>query len=229
MLYQTTFKLTDASIFYLEKNNITKKDINEIISKFKIPPLYSDKAIFIAKLFTNYETKILIDFANENSYIKELTYTKIDPSTLDDHIIPYSKIAKKSDEHGSNWEIISFGQINNMFVSGYGKVKENNNLRKKERNYKASILLLKLINIPTTSKNINTLQDYLINIKKLDDVSIFLNDLLECKENNTEKFYNEISKILSISNFEYSENFKNIEGCISDKKIIKIPTGNWQY
>ncbi len=221
MRYQIKVILTDGSVFYLEKINITKKEVKEIRDKYKIPNFLHDKAVFIAKLFSDYECKIMYDFLFKNDYIKSFQITKINPFILEDDVISYSKIARSSTE-GSNYETISLGQINSMFVMGYGSIKDNFEKRKTERNYQGTIILLELADAEKSLQNIDKLQNYLLTVKNIKDISEFANKLLNAKQYEIEKNVNEFRKVLfpdKTSNEKPSESFD---------KIIKIPRDNWQ-
>ncbi len=219
MRYQISVILTDGSEFFLEKANITKKDIKEVRRQYKIPEYYSDKSKFIATLFNDYELKIVSDFLFKNDYIKKYTVSKINPFILEDDIVPFSKIAK-SNLSANDYETISLGQIQHMFIMGYGFIEKNMNLRKIEKNYQGVLVLLELINAEKTLPNIEKLQHYLIETKKIDDISEFANNLLNSSQIEIEKNAYEFRTLL------YPEEiFSQIS---SGEKIIKIPKENWQ-
>jgi hypothetical protein len=225
MRYQISIILTDGSKFYLEKINITKKEVRDVKEKFKIPDYFSDKALFVAKLFNEYEMKIITDFLIKNDYVKIYKVSKINPFILEDDVIPFSKVSQHS-SLGSEWETISFGQINHMYVMGYGSIKENLNRRQIERNYQGTLILLELINAEKTINNIEKLQNYLQNVKHITDVSEYANKILNAKESVINKVAEEFKRLI------YPEALP--KESISDTKkehiakIIKVPKNNWQ-
>ena len=219
MRYQVSVTLTDGSKFFLEKINITKKEIQEVRKKYKIPEYYSDKCLFVAKLFNDYELKLLLDFLFKNDYIKTYSVTKINPFIIEDDVIPFSK-ASKINKFDNDWETISLGQINHLFVMGYGSISENMNLRVMERNYQGVLVLLELIDAEKTLEHIEKLENYLVSEKGIKDVSEFANKLLNSSQNEIEKNVTEFRKLL------YPD--MKIPQSYSYEKIIKVPKKNWQ-
>ncbi len=221
MRFQISVILTDGSKFFLEKINVTKKDVKDMREKYKIPEYYQNKAVYIAKLFNEYEVKIVSDFLFKNDYMKSYTITKINPFMLEDDVISYSKIVRTNSQ-GSKWETISLGQVNHMFIMGYGLIEENAKLRRQERDYQGCLILLELVDAERTIKNIDTLQYYLVNVKKIEDIYEFANKVLNSKPYNVQKYADEIRKLL-FPNKSSSESNQQL-----NTKIIKIPKDNWQ-
>jgi hypothetical protein len=219
MRFQINVTLTDGSKFFLEKTNITKKEIKEIRYKYKIPEYYSDKSLFVAKLFNEYELKFMLDFLFKNDYIKKYTVSKVNPFMLEDDVVPFSKISKIATSD-NDWETISLGQINHLFVMGYGSISENTKLRKEERNHQGVMILLELINAEKSLENTEKLKDYLVNKKHIENISDFADKLLNSSQNEIEKNAAEFRSLLypEDSNSD-SEKFN---------KIIKMPKNNWQ-
>jgi hypothetical protein len=222
MRFQVSVIITDGSKFYLEKINVTKKEVKEVKKKYKIPEYYHNKAVFVAKLFNEYELKIVSDFLFKNDYTKSYSVAKINPFMLEDDVVPYSKIVRTSNQN-TKWETISLGQINHMFIMGYGLAEKNLELRKIERNYQGCLILLELVDAEKTIENIDKLQNYLLNVKKIDNISEFANKVLNSKPYIVQKYANELRKLIFPSKEENKD--KTFKG---DNKIIKIPKDNWQ-
>ncbi len=196
MRFQVTVTLVDGSRYILEKINTTDKEINEIKRLYKIPPHLQEKAVFVARLFNEKQLKTIINFLINNDYIAEFHISKINPVTLEDDVISLSKIVRTY-TNGTNWESISFEVIDGMFIMGYGLIDENYEARKNERDFNATKQLLSMLGRDITLKNIEKIQNYLKNVKGIDDIFRFVTELQESSTEKLNKILNELEKILT--------------------------------
>jgi len=213
MVYQVSLTLTDGSKYYLEKINVTKEEVNNIKMKYEIPDHLHNKAVYIARQFSESQLGIILDFLQKNDYVKSYKVKKINPYLLEDDVAPFSKLARSNIE-GTNWETISLGQINSMFIMGYGLAKINYELRRTERNHQGAILLLDLINVSKNKKNISKLQNYLLNVKHIEDIHEFANKTLNLPKEEISLVADELKKIIN----EKQENITKVKS----SKIIKL-------
>ncbi len=196
MRFQVTVTLVDGSRYILEKINTTDKEVNEIKRLYKIPPHLQEKAVFVARLFNEKQLKTIINFLINNDYIAEFHISKINPVTLEDDVISLSKIVRTY-TNGTNWESISFEVIDGMFIMGYGLIDENYEARKNERDFNATKQLLSMLGRDITLKNIEKIQNYLKNVKGIDDIFRFVTELQESSTEKLNKILNELEKILT--------------------------------
>ncbi len=196
MRFQVTVTLVDGSRYILEKINTTDKEVNEIKRLYKIPPHLQEKAVFVARLFDEKQLKTIINFLINNDYIAEFHISKINPVTLEDDVISLSKIVRTY-TNGTNWESISFEVIDGMFIMGYGLIDENYEARKNERDFNATKQLLSMLGRDITLKNIEKIQNYLKNVKGIDDIFRFVTELQESSTEKLNKILNELEKILT--------------------------------
>ncbi len=196
MRFQVTVTLVDGSRYILEKINTTDKEVNEIKRLYKIPPHLQEKAVFVARLFDEKQLKTIINFLINNDYIAEFHISKINPVTLEDDVISLSKIVRTY-ANGTNWESISFEVIDGMFIMGYGLIDENYEARKNERDFNATKQLLSMLGRDITLKNIEKIQNYLKNVKGIDDIFRFVTELQESSTEKLNKILNELEKILT--------------------------------
>ena len=198
MRYQVTVTLVDGSKYILEKINTTDKEINEIKRFYKIPPHLHEKAVFIARQFNENQLKKIINFLTNNDYIMEFHVAKINPHTLEDDVISLGKIVRTYTE-SSNWESISFEIIDGMFIMGYGLIDENYEARKNLREFNAVKQILNMLGEDITIKHIERIQNYLKDIKGVEDIFQYVTELQESSPENLNKILNEIDKILKSS------------------------------
>ncbi len=195
MRFQVTVTLVDGSRYILEKINTTDKEVNEVKRLYKIPAHLHEKAVFIARLFNENQLKTIINFLINNDYIAEFHISKINPVTLEDDVISLSKIVRTY-TNGTNWESISFEVIDGMFIMGYGLIDENYEARKNERDFNATKQLLDMLGREITLKNIEKIQNYLRDVKGIDDIFRFVTELQESSPEKLNKILNELEKIL---------------------------------
>ena len=198
MRYQVTVTLVDGSKYILEKINTTDKEINEIKRFYKIPPHLHEKAVFIARQFNDKQLKKIINFLTNNDYIMEFHVSKINPHTLEDDVISLGKIVRTYTD-GSNWESISFEIIDGMFIMGYGLIDENYEARKNLREFNAIKQLLDLLGRDITLKNIEKIQNYLKDIKGIDDIFRYVTEIQESSPETLNKILNGLDKVLQSS------------------------------
>ncbi len=195
MRYQVIITLTDGAKYYLEKINTTEKELNEVKKLYKIPNIKHEKALFVARLFTETELKKVINFLINNDYVLSFKIQKINPFILEDDVVSFSKLARTYTQ-GANWETISFEIIDGMFIMGYGIIEENFQLRKEYRNYIGAKKILDMLGKEITIKNIDKIQNFLTNTKGIDDIYQFVSEIENCPPEKLAKVLAEIEKIL---------------------------------
>ncbi len=198
MRYQVIVYLNDGSKYILEKINTTEKELNEVKKFYKIPDIKHEKALFVARLFTEKQLKDIIEFLINNDYIAKFEVNKINPFILEDDVISLAKVARTYTE-GTNWETISFEVINGMFVMGYGLINENMELRKIEKNFIAAKQILNLLGKEITLKNIEKVQKFILDTKGIDDIYQYLTEIQKSSPEKFGKALAEIEKILETS------------------------------
>ena len=198
MRFQVIITLNDGSKYYLEKINTTQKELNEVKKLYKIPDIKHEKALFVARLFTETELKKILNFLINNDYILKFKVQKINPFTLEDDVVSFAKLARTFTSN-MTWETISFEVIDGMLIMGYGLIEENYERRKNFKNYLGTKQILNLMGKEITIKNIDKLQYYLLNIKGIEDIFEYAKNLQQQPFPKLSKTLNELEKILESS------------------------------
>ena len=198
MRFQVIITLNDGAKYYLEKINITQKELNEVKKLYKIPDIKYEKALFVARLFTESELKKILNFLINNNYILKFKVQKINPFTLEDDVVSFAKLARTFTSN-MTWETISFEVIDGMLIMGYGLVEENYERRKNYKNFLGIKQIINLMGKEVTIKNIDKLNHYLSNIKGIDDIFEYAKNLQQLPFPKLNRTLNEFEKVLESS------------------------------